>query len=139
MLFYYCVSIRRRYSRCALVTGVQTFALPIYLMLLLKVDALRLQRPVIDAGVDIQLGQALIDVIGPRLAPFLQERRGVPLAHLLSEALRPYLAHRQHDMRVGLGDRKSTRQNSSHKCASHMQSFDSKTKTTTLMKSNPYE
>src|SRR3546814_11868314 len=70
-------------------------------MLRLKVDALRLQRPVIDAGVDIQLGQALIDVIGPRLAPFLQERRAVPPAHLLAEAPRPYLAHRQHALPVG--------------------------------------
>src|SRR3546814_12369059 len=36
-------------------------------------------------------------------APFLQQRRAVPLAHLLAEALRANLAHRQHDMRVRLG------------------------------------
>src|SRR3546814_4146480 len=72
------------------------------LVLRLKVDPLRLQRAMIYAGINIQLGQALVDVIGPRLAPFLQERRAVPLAHLLAEALRPYLAHRQHDMPVRL-------------------------------------
>src|SRR3546814_581902 len=42
-------------------------------------------------------------MIGPRLAPLLQQRRAVPPAHLLAEALQPYLAHRQHDMRVWLG------------------------------------
>src|SRR3546814_6244820 len=40
---------------------------------------------------------------GPGHAPFLQQRRAVPLAHLLAEALRANLAHRQHDMRVRLG------------------------------------
>src|SRR3546814_20401952 len=42
-------------------------------------------------------------MIGPGHAPFLQQRRAVPLAHLLAEALRANLAHRQHDMRVRLG------------------------------------
>src|SRR3546814_7552204 len=41
--------------------------------------------------------------LGPGHAPFLQQRRAVPLAHLLAEALRANLAHRQHDMRVRLG------------------------------------
>src|SRR3546814_2668504 len=45
----------------------------------------------------------LVDMIGPGHAPFLQQRRAVPLAHLLAEALRANLAHRQHDMRVRLG------------------------------------
>src|SRR3546814_8524159 len=30
MLFFFCFSSRRRHTRCALVTGVQTFALPIF-------------------------------------------------------------------------------------------------------------
>src|SRR3546814_581904 len=38
-----------------------------------------------------------------RFPPPLQQRRAVPLAHLLAEALQPYLAHPQHDMRVWLG------------------------------------
>src|SRR3546814_4778562 len=42
-------------------------------------------------------------MIGPGHAPFLQQRRAVPLEHLLAEALRANLAHRQHDMRVRLG------------------------------------
>src|SRR3546814_18792105 len=67
------------------------------LMLGFKVGALRLQRPVIYAGVYIQLGQPLVDMIGPGHAPFLQQRRAVTLAHLLAEALRATLAHRQHE------------------------------------------
>src|SRR3546814_5349171 len=47
------------------------------LVLGFKVDALRLQRPVIYAGVYIQLGQPLVDMIGPGHAPFLQQRRAV--------------------------------------------------------------
>ena len=73
------------------------------LVLRLKVNALRLQRAMIYAGINIQLGQPLVDMIGPRLAPLLQERIAVPLAHLLPEALGANLAHRQHDMRVRLG------------------------------------
>src|SRR3546814_6995218 len=63
------------------------------LVLGFKVDALRLQRPVIYAGVYIQLGQPLVDMIGPGHAPFLQQRRAVPPAHLLAEALRATPAH----------------------------------------------
>src|SRR3546814_18748626 len=73
------------------------------LVLGFKVDALRLQRPVIYTGVYIHLGQPLVDMIGPGLAPFLQQRRAVPLAHLLADALRSNLAHLQHDMSVRLG------------------------------------
>src|SRR3546814_11318189 len=61
------------------------------LVLGFKVGALRLQRPVIYAGVYIQLGQTLVDMIGPGHAPFLQQPRAVPLPHFLSEALRPNL------------------------------------------------
>src|SRR3546814_1020620 len=56
------------------------------LVLRLKVDALRFQRSVIDACVDIKLGKALVDMIGPRFAPVGEK----------------------------FGDRKSTRLNSSH-------------------------
>src|SRR3546814_8272517 len=74
-------------------------------------------------------------MIGPGHAPFLQQRRAVPLAHLLAEALRANLAHRQHDMRVRLGlpvlaqDRKSTRLHSSHYYAPRMPSSARKNKT----------
>src|SRR3546814_5528563 len=76
-------SSRGRNSRCSLVTGVQTCALPIFghprlrrpdLALGFKVDALRLQRPVIYAGVYIQLGQPLVDMIGPGHAPRSEAR-----------------------------------------------------------------
>src|SRR3546814_13047370 len=73
------------------------------LVLRLTVDPLRLQRAMIYAGINIQLGQALVDVIGQPPAPFLQERRAVPLAHLLADALRPYLAAHQPDIRGRLG------------------------------------
>src|SRR3546814_17847019 len=101
-------SSRRRHTRCALVTGVQTCALPICdcverdarlrddafavalrdgamildalglkpalahargcgadLVLRLKVDALRFQGSVIDAGVYIAFGKPRVDVVGP--------------------------------------------------------------------------
>src|SRR3546814_15242186 len=69
------------------------------LVLRLKLDPLRLIAAMIYARVYIQFGEALIHMIGPRLAPLLQQRRAVPLAHLLAEALHPYLEHRQHDIR----------------------------------------
>jgi hypothetical protein len=73
------------------------------LVLRLKVDPLRLQCAMVDPRINIELGKPLVDMIGPCLAPLLQQLRAVPLAHLLAEPLRPYLAHRQHDMRVRLG------------------------------------
>ena len=73
------------------------------LVLRLKLDALRLQGAMIDARVYIERSQALVDMIGPRLAPFLQQRVTVPLTHLLTKPLRPDFAHRQHHMCVGLG------------------------------------
>src|SRR3546814_11196980 len=42
-------------------------------------------------------------MVGPRLAPLLQERRAVPLDYLLAEAVRADFTHRQHDMRFRLG------------------------------------
>ena len=73
------------------------------LVLRLQLDTLRLVAAVIDPGINIERGQALVDVIRPRLAPLLQQLRAVPLAYLRTEPLRPYFAHRQHDMRVRLG------------------------------------
>src|SRR3546814_11537588 len=57
----------------------------------------------VDPRVNIQLGKALVHMVGPRLAPLLQERRAVPLDYLLAEAVRADFTHRQHDMRVRLG------------------------------------
>src|SRR3546814_853844 len=73
------------------------------LVLRLKVDPLRRQRARVVPRVNIQLGKALVHMVGPRLAPLLQERRAVPLDYLLAEAVRADFTHRQHDMRVRLG------------------------------------
>ena len=73
------------------------------LVLRLKVDPLRRQGAMVDPRVNIQLGKTLVHMVGPRLAPLLQERRAVPLDNLLAEALPVDFAHRQHDVRVRLG------------------------------------
>src|SRR3546814_7677730 len=73
------------------------------LVLRLKVDALRFQRSVIDACVDIKLGKALVDMIGPRFAPVGEKFGAVPVADFGSKTLLVHLAHGQHDMGVWLG------------------------------------
>ena len=72
------------------------------LALRLQLDTLRRQCAMVDPDIMAQLGAALVDVIGPALAPAGQLGRSVPLPHLLAEALRPDFAHRQHHMRVRL-------------------------------------
>src|SRR3546814_18741902 len=57
----------------------------------------------IYAGINIQLGKPLVDMVRPCLAPPLQQLGAVPVADLLPEPLPVHLAHRQHDMGVGLG------------------------------------
>src|SRR3546814_8447625 len=57
------------------------------LVLRLKVDALRFQRSVIDACVDIKLGKALVDMIGPRFAPVGEKFGAVPVADFGSKTL----------------------------------------------------
>src|SRR3546814_8140736 len=47
-MFYFFFSSRRRHTRCALVTGVQTCALPIY-----PADAIAAYRAIIDSGKDV--------------------------------------------------------------------------------------
>jgi hypothetical protein len=73
------------------------------LVLRLQRNALRLQAAVIDPRVDIEFGQALVDVIGPALAPLLDQLGLVPVAHLRAEPVFADLAHGEHDMGVGLG------------------------------------
>jgi len=73
------------------------------LVLRLQVDPLCLQGAMIYAGINIQLGKPLVDMVRPCLAPPLQQLGSVPLADLLPEPFPVHLAHRQHDMRVGLG------------------------------------
>ena len=72
------------------------------LVLRLKPDALRLQGSVIYAGINIQFGKAVVDVIGPPLAPLLDKLGPVPVAFLRAETLLVHLAHGEHDMGMGL-------------------------------------
>ncbi len=77
------------------------------LRLRFQVDALSCQRAVIDAGIDIELGHALVGMAGPCLAPVGEQFGPVPVAHLGAErsiAVFAYddLAHGEHDMRMGL-------------------------------------
>ena len=57
----------------------------------------------IDARIDIQFSQALVDMLGPALAPLLDQFGLVPLSHLRAEAIFADFAHGEHDMRVRLG------------------------------------
>lgn len=73
------------------------------LVLGLEVDFLFLKRPVIDPRFDTELGQALVDVASPRLAPAFKNFYPVPVADLGAEAVPVHRAHGEHDMGVGLG------------------------------------
>src|SRR3546814_4522037 len=73
------------------------------LVLGFKVDALCFQRPVIDASIDVELSQALVDMACPALPPLFQKLGTVPVPDLLAEAVLASLAHSQHDMGVRLG------------------------------------
>src|SRR3546814_13001498 len=73
------------------------------LVLRLKVDALRLQRSVIDACVDIKLGKALVDMIGPRFASVGEKFGAVQVANFGSKPLLINLAHGQPDLVVSRG------------------------------------
>lgn len=57
----------------------------------------------IDARVDIELGEPLVDVLSPALAPFLQKVGTIPVAVLLAEPVFADLPQRQHHIRVRLG------------------------------------
>src|SRR3546814_9703199 len=57
------------------------------LVLGFKVDALRLQGAMIYAGINIQLGNPLVDMVRPCLAPPLQQLGAVPVANLLPAPL----------------------------------------------------
>src|SRR3546814_7643464 len=106
-------SIRRRHTSCALVTGVQTCALPIYPQVIKAV--LSVMRWWLEIGVD-----------GLRLdaVPYLIEREGtnnenLPETHAILKRIRAELdAHFEGRMLLAEAnqwpDRKSTRLNSSH-------------------------
>src|SRR3546814_13136629 len=66
------------------------------LVLRRKLDPLRLIAAMIYAPGYIQFGEARVHMIGPRLAPPLQQPRASPPATLLSQSPQPYLAPRPH-------------------------------------------
>lgn len=63
------------------------------LVLRLQRNALRLQAAVIDPRINIEFGQALVDMIGPALAPPFDQLRLVPLPHLRAETVFADFAH----------------------------------------------
>src|SRR3546814_10141299 len=129
LVFMFFFSSRRRHTRCALVTGVQTCALPIL------VDAARTaltrgQREVVLTGVDLA---SYGDDSGTSLAALVEALLALPVERLrlssldparIDDALFALLTQEARGMpHVPLSlDRKSTRLNSSHQCAYRMPS-----------------
>src|SRR3546814_1682087 len=93
-------SSRRRHTRCALVTGVQTCALPFYALLL-------------D---DPELGSGLAELIrvGHYAAEYALKLQRDRLAAVFASMDDPYFQSRREEIRIVHADRKSTRLNSSH-------------------------
>src|SRR3546814_12316717 len=72
-------------------------------------EPLRFETAVSDARVDVEFGEAAVHMIGPALAPLLDEFGAVPVADLRTEPgftilVDDDLAHRQHDMGMGFGE-----------------------------------
>src|SRR3546814_8849425 len=99
-------SSRRRHTRCALVTGVQTCALPIYRK---ELEVAPVPRPAVApapvAVVDAEVDLRVVDVGRIVGAGEMQ----ADARKLLAEAAEP-----RHQPERQQGDRKSTRLNSSH-------------------------
>src|SRR3546814_7896192 len=105
-------SSRRRHTRCALVTGVQTCALPIsgvfpqeVLMIVVRILEAGEAFDAGDDGVAPEARLAKLDEIGPG-GPFLLRVQGEQRAAILRAVIRTLIVER--------GDRKSTRLNYSH-------------------------
>src|SRR3546814_1011857 len=80
-VFFFFVSSRRRHTRCALVTGVQTCALPIFLPATVKVKAAaanrRVCRPPSGNVVNVpSFGSTRAPATIPRLLPTRSAQRG---------------------------------------------------------------
>src|SRR3546814_5979583 len=93
---FFCFSSRRRHTRCALVTGVQTCALPIFIL------------AIVEENVRVRLAEmhSIFDAV---------ERRELAMF----EAIKAIAANSLHNEDGSLfyeilADRKSTRLNSSH-------------------------
>lgn len=73
------------------------------LALWFECDALCFQAAMVDAGIDIEVGQSLIGTLGPMFAPALDHLGAVPVPHFLPEAVFIDRAHGQHHMGMGFG------------------------------------
>src|SRR3546814_2951065 len=129
--FCFFFSSRRRHTRCALVTGVQTCALPIFSLssdaratavVTLAAQQLHVSiggRPILH-GVDCTLAPGVLTgVIGPNGAGKTTLLKA--LMCLLGADRGRVLIDGRPAAQMTAGDRKSTRLNSSHSCASRMQ------------------
>src|SRR3546814_3121653 len=121
---FFCFSGRRRHTGCALVTGVQTWALPIYAVFepANRYNESRVSARAVSgriehshvlaraANLDMASGwSATVDnylgrVTKPRILAAVEEAKGAAAASRLSGLKKPEMAQ----------DRKSTRLNSSH-------------------------
>src|SRR3546814_20639705 len=73
------------------------------LVLGFKVDALCFQRPVIDASIDVELSQSLVDMACPAPPPLVQKLGMVTFPALLADSSLASLYHTRHDLGVRLG------------------------------------
>src|SRR3546814_6997192 len=104
-LFFF--SSRRRQTRCALVTGVQTCALPIYLQR-------NMQRKVRPERVSVGKAYALDDGTCTRLGDSKDTPQGKRDAVEGCDCSAPAGPYCDLSATIGSADRKSTRLNSSH-------------------------
>jgi hypothetical protein len=73
------------------------------LVLWFEVDPLRCKRPVIDARIDVELGEARVDVLSPGFAPVVEQVGTVPVTDLRAEPVLADAPGRQHHVRMRLG------------------------------------
>ncbi len=73
------------------------------LALRLQRDAPRFKAPMVDPSVDVEFRQPFVGQLRPAFPPAFDHLGAVPVPHLRTEAVFVHRAHRQHDMRVGLG------------------------------------
>src|SRR3546814_1619290 len=113
VMYFFFFSSRRRHTRCALVTGVQTCALPISCIDLLA------QRPAAKVNVMVSLNDALIPALrqgGLDFSISSMHDSAAPAEFdripLFRDTL--FVAARQGHPIFGRADRKSTRLNSRH-------------------------